>query len=238
MKKLLKSEIYGSINSTWCTICCRKVNICGYCSLNSTWTVTAFCQNTWKKKKEKKKREQKRKTQTGSKRRHVSKLNHQLVRLATGFDIGIAFDKLDDNHQNLTWWRCGFRGVDIWLAFHIFFFLVSLFFLILIAPFFHFSSSSLQRKFLPIKTQNLRFVEVRGVWGWGGCLWFLGFDGWRSQLWVVIVGVEIGLIWLSVLSFDRLLALGFNWFGWWLSMLRSVRGCNFFFFRIDMAKIG
>ena len=32
----------------------RKVNICGYCSLNSTWTVTAFCQNAWKKKKKKK----------------------------------------------------------------------------------------------------------------------------------------------------------------------------------------
>ena len=31
----------------------RKVNICGYCSLNSTWTVTAFCQNAWKKKKKK-----------------------------------------------------------------------------------------------------------------------------------------------------------------------------------------
>ena len=55
------------------------------------------------KKKKKKKEEQKRKTQTGSKRRRVSKLNHQLVRLATGFDIGILFDKLDDNHQNLTW---------------------------------------------------------------------------------------------------------------------------------------
>ena len=71
-KKLLKSEICGSINSTWCTVCCRKVNICGYCSLNSTWIVTAFLQNASKKKK--KKKEQKRKTQTGSKRRLVSKL--------------------------------------------------------------------------------------------------------------------------------------------------------------------
>ena len=57
-------------------------------------------------------------------------------------------------------------------------------------------------------------------------------------MWVVIVGVEIGLIWLSVLSFDRLLALGFNWFGWWLSVLRSVRVAIFFFFKIDMAEIG
>ena len=69
MKKLLKSGICGSINSTWCTVCCRKVNICGYCSLNTTWIVTTFLQNTWKKKKE-----QKRKTQMGSKRRRVSKL--------------------------------------------------------------------------------------------------------------------------------------------------------------------
>ena len=55
MKKLLKSGIYGSINSTWCPVCYRKVNICGYCSLNSTWTVTAFCQNAWIKKKKKNK---------------------------------------------------------------------------------------------------------------------------------------------------------------------------------------
>ena len=61
MKKLLKSGICGSINSTWCTVCCRKVNICSYCSLNSTWTVTAFCQNAWKKKKRK---NTKHKTQT------------------------------------------------------------------------------------------------------------------------------------------------------------------------------
>ena len=60
MKRLLKSGIYGFMNCTWCTVCYRKVNIYGYCSLNSTWTVTAFCQNAWKKKKKKKKR----KTQT------------------------------------------------------------------------------------------------------------------------------------------------------------------------------
>ena len=76
MKKLLKSGICGSMNSTqmhcllqksqhlrllfneqymnsnckcwlfrskqwtvhWCTVYCGKVNICGYCSMNSTWT--------------------------------------------------------------------------------------------------------------------------------------------------------------------------------------------------------
>ena len=48
------------MNSTWCTVCCRKVNICDYCLLNSTWTVT---QNTWKKKKKKNKRTKRTKTQ-------------------------------------------------------------------------------------------------------------------------------------------------------------------------------
>ena len=38
------------------TVYGRKVNICGYCSVNSTWTVTAFYQNAWMKKKKKKKR--------------------------------------------------------------------------------------------------------------------------------------------------------------------------------------
>ena len=68
MKKLLKSEICGSMNSTQCTVCGRKVNICCYCSLNSTWTVTAFCQNAWKKKKKKnaKRRRVKRSIQTNA----------------------------------------------------------------------------------------------------------------------------------------------------------------------------
>ena len=73
--------------------------------------------------------------------------------------------------------------------------------------------------------------------GGGGCLRFLGFDGRRSQLWVVIVGVEIGLIWLSVLSFYRLLVLGFNWFGWWLSVLRSVRVAIIFFLRLIWLRL-
>ena len=36
MKKLLKSEICGSINSAQMHCSLRKVNICGYCSLNSS----------------------------------------------------------------------------------------------------------------------------------------------------------------------------------------------------------
>ena len=75
MKKLLKSEICGSINSTQCAVCGRKVNICGYCSLNSIWTVTAFCQNAWKKKKKKKakRRRVKRSIQTNAKSQEKKK---------------------------------------------------------------------------------------------------------------------------------------------------------------------
>ena len=53
----------------------------------------------------------------------------------------------------------------------------------------------------------------------------------------MIVGVEIGLIWLLMLSFDRLLALGFNWFGWWLSVLRSVRVAIIFFLRLIWLRL-
>ena len=81
MKKLLKSGICGSMNSTYCTVCRRKVHICGYCSLNNTWTVTAFCQNAWKKKKKKKKKNKnknakRRRSKRGSKHTHcVHKLS-------------------------------------------------------------------------------------------------------------------------------------------------------------------
>ena len=35
MKKLLKSVICGSVNSAYIHCSCEKVNICGYCSMNS-----------------------------------------------------------------------------------------------------------------------------------------------------------------------------------------------------------
>ena len=86
------------------TVCGRKVNICGYCSLNSTWTVTAFCQNAWKKKK----KEQKRKTQTGSKRRRVSKLALSVQ------PIGHHFGHLP--------WKGGFLPIEFFWTSFLFFF--------------------------------------------------------------------------------------------------------------------
>ena len=35
MKKLIKNEIYGSVNSAHVHCSLQKVNICGYCSMNS-----------------------------------------------------------------------------------------------------------------------------------------------------------------------------------------------------------
>ena len=51
MKKLIKNEICGSMNSAQMHCSLEKVNICGYCSCNSAWTVTAFLQKRVKKKK-------------------------------------------------------------------------------------------------------------------------------------------------------------------------------------------
>ena len=50
MKKLLKSEICESMNSARITVYGWKVNICGYCSLNSN----RILQNVWKQKKKQK----------------------------------------------------------------------------------------------------------------------------------------------------------------------------------------
>ena len=86
------------------TVCCRKVNIYGYCLLNSTWTVTAFCQNAWKKKK----KEQKRETQTGSKRRRVSKLALSVQ------PIGHHFGHLP--------WKGGFLPIEFFWTSFLFFF--------------------------------------------------------------------------------------------------------------------
>ena len=51
MKKLIKNEICGSVNSAYVHCSMQKVNICGYCSLNSN-------RNTPKRVKTKKKKEQ------------------------------------------------------------------------------------------------------------------------------------------------------------------------------------
>ena len=56
MKKLIKNEICGSMNSAQMHCSLEKVNICGYCSCNSAWTVTALHQKRVKKKKKNAKR--------------------------------------------------------------------------------------------------------------------------------------------------------------------------------------
>ena len=57
MKKLIKNEICGSVNSAYVHCSPQKVNICSYCSLNSN-------RNTPKRVKTKKKK--KNKTQLGN----------------------------------------------------------------------------------------------------------------------------------------------------------------------------
>ena len=57
MKKLMKSEICGSINSAQIHCSLRKVNIYGYCLCTVYWTVAAFLQKCVKKKKKNEKNE-------------------------------------------------------------------------------------------------------------------------------------------------------------------------------------
>ena len=52
MKKLIKNEIYGSMNSEYMHCSLQKVNICGYCSLNNN-------RNTPKRVRKKKEKEKK-----------------------------------------------------------------------------------------------------------------------------------------------------------------------------------
>ena len=55
MKKLIKNEICGSVNSARMHCSLKKVNICGYCSLNSSRTPPKTRENKRKKKKKKNK---------------------------------------------------------------------------------------------------------------------------------------------------------------------------------------
>ena len=59
MKKLIKNEICGFVNSAYVHCSPQKVNICGYCSLNSN-------RNTPKRVKKKKKKKKRNKTQLGN----------------------------------------------------------------------------------------------------------------------------------------------------------------------------
>ena len=51
MKKLIKNEICGSVNSAYMHGSLKKVNICGYCSLNSSRTPPKTRENKKKKNK-------------------------------------------------------------------------------------------------------------------------------------------------------------------------------------------
>ena len=62
MKKLIKNEICGSINSTRMHCLLKKVNICGYCSLNSS-RIPPKTREKKKKKKTKNKKTKGMKTQ-------------------------------------------------------------------------------------------------------------------------------------------------------------------------------
>ena len=55
MKKLIKNEICGSVNSAHMHCSLKKVNICGYCLLNSSRTLPKTRENKKKKKKKKNK---------------------------------------------------------------------------------------------------------------------------------------------------------------------------------------
>ena len=69
MKKLIKNEICGSVNSTQMHCSLGKVNICGYCSLNSSRAPPKTREN--KKKKEKKKKERKEQNAASHKRKRT-----------------------------------------------------------------------------------------------------------------------------------------------------------------------
>ena len=58
MKKLIKNEICGSVNSARMHCSLKKVNICDYCSLNSSRTPPKTRENKKKKKKKKKNKTQ------------------------------------------------------------------------------------------------------------------------------------------------------------------------------------
>ena len=70
MKKLIKNEICGSVNSAYVHCLRQKVNICGYCSLNSNRN-TPRRVKTKKKKKKKKGTKRSLKTQTWNPNTHL-----------------------------------------------------------------------------------------------------------------------------------------------------------------------
>ena len=75
MKKLLKSEIRGSMNSAQIHCSLRKVNICGYCSLN----ISRIPPKTHENKKKKKKNEKNKNTASHKRRRSLSAIQTSTI---------------------------------------------------------------------------------------------------------------------------------------------------------------
>ena len=72
MKKLIKNEICGSVNSAQMHCSLGKVNICGYCSCTVHWTVAAFLQKRVKTKQKKKKKKNEKNENVASHKRRRS----------------------------------------------------------------------------------------------------------------------------------------------------------------------
>ena len=91
MKKLIKNEIYGSVNSAYVHCSLQKVNICSYCSLNSN-------RNTPRRVKTKKKKRNK--TQLGN---ADLESKHTLNAVKIKFDMGDLFMNEENYRGNTPW---------------------------------------------------------------------------------------------------------------------------------------
>ena len=97
MKKLIKNEICGSVNSAYMHCSLQKVNICGYCSLNSN-------RNTPKRVKKKKKKKKKKRTKRSWKRRRGIQTVPLYLRpfLSIYFSFILLFYIHWDKHANVV----------------------------------------------------------------------------------------------------------------------------------------
>ena len=99
MKKLLKSVICGSVNSAYIHCSCEKVNICGYCSMNSNRITPK--QNAWKKKK--KKRNTASETQRGTQTHRKYTFSHKSIHTNSCIiEKEINFTQLSHKTSNIS----------------------------------------------------------------------------------------------------------------------------------------